>query len=104
MASYFSEDLLNSRYQSTKVHIVSQWLNMGAQRGEYYLQCPCYQDCYCTDWEEMPRIPLNFCMYPGEMDMFVVHQSFEQYGLIVRWHCIECERELSCGFPPLGTL
>ena len=103
MASYFSEDLLQQRYEEMRIYIIGQWISMGAIRGEYYLQCPCFHDCYCSDWDDMPRIPMNKCLYPGELDQFFVRQPFERYGVKVRWHCKECNREMSCGFPPLGT-
>ena len=103
MAAYFSDELISERYETTKNHIVTQWLNMGAREGGYYLQCPCRQDCYCVDWNQIPRISLNFCLYPGELDMFIVFRPLEQHGVKFNWHCVECSNEMSCGYPPHGT-
>ena len=103
MAAYFSEEYIQQRYEDMQKHIIGQWRSMGSIRGKYYLQCSCLRDCFCTDWEEMPRISLYKCLYPGELDNFFVKQPFAQYGLRVQWHCEECWSEMSCGFPPIGT-
>ena len=103
MAAYFSEQLLTQRYEATRSNIVTQWYHMGAREGDYYLQCPCNQDCYHVDWHEAPRLSLEFCLYPGELDQFIVYRPMEQYGVKFNWHCLECSNEISCGYPPHGT-
>ena len=103
MASYISTGCLNKRYEDMKRHIMTQWRNMGSVMGKYYIQCPCFLDCFCTDWEEMPRILLYRCLYVRELDQFYVEQPFARYGLHVQWHCEECVSEMACGYPPVGV-
>ena len=104
MAAYFTSELLDQRYTETANHILIEWMAMGSITGEYYLQYPCRIDCYCSEWDDVPRISLFRCLYPGELDQFFILQPFtDTYDFDVRWHCIECNSEMSCGFPPLGT-
>ena len=50
--------------------------------------------------EEVPRLRISTCHFPGELDYFFVAQPFsQQYGFRVRWHCNVCWAELSCGAP-----
>ena len=50
--------------------------------------------------DEVPRLRISACYFPGELDYFYVHQPFfEQYGFKVRWHCDECPAEMDCGMP-----
>ena len=66
----------------------------------FAIMCPCNIDCNCMPLDEVPRIRLSFCMYPGELDYFFTQQPFlNSYGTKVRWHCDECHGELDCGAP-----
>ena len=50
--------------------------------------------------DDVPRIYVPFCLYPGELDYFSAIQPFyQQYGFRLTWHCNECKQELACGFP-----
>ena len=66
----------------------------------YALVCPCDLNCGHMPEEEIPRIMLAQCYYPGEYDYFFVQQPFvETHKFKVRWHCDECHAELACGTP-----
>jgi len=66
----------------------------------YALQCPCTIDCGCMSPEEVPRIILSRCHYPGKLDYFFTQQPFfNTYNFKVRWHCDECHGELACRMP-----
>ena len=66
----------------------------------YTMMCPCDIDYGHMPVQEVPRLRLPTCHFPGEMDYFFVRQPFlQQYGFRVRWHCDECHREMSCGAP-----
>ena len=67
------------------------------------LLCPCNLNCGHMPQEEIPRIMLPECYYPGEYDFFFVQQPFfEAHKFKVRWHCDECHNELACGSPFLN--
>ena len=73
-------------------------------RPYYALMCPCDIDCRCMPFDEVPRVRLSFCLYPGEMDFFFTEDPFmSQHNFRVRWHCDECEAELACGTPFLHS-
>ena len=66
----------------------------------YALLCPCNIDCGHMPPQEVPRITLSRCHYPGELDYFFTQQPFfSAYKFKVRWHCDECHAELDCGTP-----
>ena len=66
----------------------------------YAIMCPYGIDCECMSEEEIPRLRVSSCHFPGELDYFVVVQPFqEQYGFRVTWYCLVCRGELSCGVP-----
>ena len=66
----------------------------------YVLLCPCNIDCGHMPPQEVPRITLSRCHYPGELDYFFTQQPFfSAYKFKVRWHCDECHAELDCGTP-----
>merc|ERR1712121_236611 len=61
----------------------------------YALVCPCNIDCGHMPPEEIPRIMLSGCYYPGEFDYFFVEQPFfETHKFKVRWHCDVSHNEL----------
>ena len=69
----------------------------------YALVCPCDINCGHMPPEEIPRIMLSGCYYPGEYDFFFVEQPFfETHKFKVRWHCDQCHNELCCGTPFLN--
>ena len=69
-------------------------------RAWYALMCPCNIDCKCMPLDEIPRVRLSFCLYPGEMDYFFTERPFlAQHNFQIRWHCDECHGELACGTP-----
>ena len=35
--------------------------------------CPCRIDCMCMPVNEVERVVLTFCLYPGELDFFLSH-------------------------------
>ena len=72
------------------------------QQGQtrYAMMCPSDIDCHHMPEEEVPRLRISRCYFPGELDYFFVTQPFLQlYGFQVRWHCDECNAEMSCGTP-----
>ena len=73
-----------ARREAATLDILRVWKTMQGANW-YSLQCPCKLDCGCMPEDEVPRIVLNFCMYPGEFDYFFVIQPFEAtYGFKVR--------------------
>ena len=90
---------IEARRNAASLDIIEEWQAMQGQEW-YGLQCPCRIDCGCMPEDEVPRIILANCMYPGELDYFFVTQPFQAtYGFKVRWHCDECHSELACGEP-----
>ena len=66
----------------------------------YAMVCPCDINCGHMPEDEIPRIMLSQCYYPGEYDYFFVKQPFfETHKFKVRWHCDECHAELCCATP-----
>ena len=50
----------------------------------YALICPNGNDCGCIPENEVPRIRISGCYFPGELDYFTVIQPFHQeYGFQV---------------------
>ena len=76
--------------------ILQEWQG----NSEVAILCPCRIDCMCMSLNDVERVVLTRCLYPGEMDYFFVNQPFEAtHGFRVRWHCDVCEAEMACGFP-----
>ena len=66
----------------------------------YAMMCPCDIDCHHMPEEEVPRLRIPRCYYPGELDYFFVTQPFlQQYGFKLRWYCDECHAAMACGTP-----
>ena len=90
-----------ARRNAASQDIIAQWQLTQGQEW-YAIQCPCRIDCGCMPEDEIPRLVLDKCMYPGELDYFFVTQPFQAtYNFKVRWHCDECHSELACGEPNL---
>ena len=66
----------------------------------YALQCKCGIDCLHMPFDEIPRIRLSFCLYPGEFDYYFTQNPFvPEYAFRLRWHCDTCTNEMGCGTP-----
>ena len=66
----------------------------------YAMICPCDLNCGHMPADEIPRIMLPQCYYPGEYDYYFVKQPFfKSHKFKVRWHCDECHAELCCATP-----
>ena len=92
---------IEARRNAASQEIIQEWqANQGKEW--YAIQCPCRIDCGCMPEDEIPRIILSNCMFPGEYDYYFVTQPFKAtYGFKVRWHCDECFEELCCGDPKI---
>ena len=90
---------IEARRNAASQEIIQEWqANQGKEW--YAIQCPCRIDCGCMPEDEIPRIILSNCMFPGEYDYYFVTQPFKAtYGFKVRWHCDECLEELCRGEP-----
>ena len=69
----------------------------------YVVVCPCNLPP-CPDMPEVrfPRLRVNRCFYPGELDYMMVNRPFLQdHGFEVTWLCLRssCGYEFSCGAP-----
>ena len=100
--AHLANEVIEQRREMISQFIVTMW---GVKQEEndanlYAIHCPCKIDCCHMSIDDVPRIYLPFCLYPGELDYFIVTQPFHQeYGFKLIWHCEQCEQELSCGFP-----
>ena len=100
--AHLANEVIEQRREMISQFIVTMW---GVKQQEndadvYAIHCPCKIDCCHMSIDDVPRIYIPFCLYPGELDYFFVTQPFHQeYGFKLIWHCEECEQELSCGFP-----
>ena len=84
--------------QEAMIDILLAWQPMqGAS--SYTLQCPCRNDCDCSNMFDKPRILLQECLYGGVLDFFIVVQPFLELGFYVSWYCNTCEEEMACGMP-----
>ena len=88
---------IEARRNASSQDIIETWQTIKGQEW-YALQCQCRIDCGCMPENEVPRIILSNCVYPGELDYFFVVQPFwVTYGFKLRWHCDSCHSELACG-------
>ena len=100
--AHLGAEVIEQRREMISQFIVTMW---GVKQEEndanlYAIHCPCKIDCCHMSIDDVPRIYIPFCLYPGELDYFIVTQPFHQeYGFKLIWHCEECEQELACGFP-----
>ena len=100
--AHLGAEVIEQRREMISQFIVTMW---GVKQQEndadvYAIHCPCKIDCCHMSIDDVPRIYIPFCLYPGELDYFIVTQPFHQeYGFKLIWHCEECEQELACGFP-----
>ena len=91
--------LIAQRRTQLYQELLALWQPLHGQEW-YALMCPCNIDCRCMPEEEVPRMKVDLCYYPGELDYFFVRQPFQQlYNFRVRWHCDECHSEMACGDP-----
>jgi len=90
---------IEARRNAASQDIIKEWqANQGFEL--YAIQCPCRIDCRCIPEDEIPRLILSNCLYPGECDYYFVTQPFKDtYGFKVMWHCDACHGELCCGEP-----
>ena len=101
--AHLSDQELNVRGNQLSQEMLTLW---ETQQGQdwYVMQCPCLIDCGHMPPDEIPRLRISFCPYPGEMDFFFMKQPFlQEFGFRVRWHCDEegCLAEQSCGTMPM---
>ena len=100
--AHLGAEVIEQRREMISQFIVTMW---GVKQQEndadvYAIHCPCKIDCCHMSIDDVPRIYIPFCLYPGELDYFIVTQPFHQeYGFKLIWHCEECKQELACGFP-----
>ena len=100
--AHLSNEVIDHRREIIYQFIVAMWEVTQEENDAdlYALHCPCYIDCFHMSIDDVPRIYVPFCLYPGELDFFIATQPFHQeYGFKLTWHCNECEQELACGFP-----
>ena len=98
------EHVIDSRREVIQETILDYW-ELNNDKEWYYLQCPCRPNCDHFNAEEIPRIILPYCFYPGELDYFMALQPYyELHNFRIAWICIHegCENEFACGFPPLS--
>ena len=75
--SHLSWSQIWERQTRARDHIVQQWEQVQGFEW-YWLKCNCVSGCNCVGEEEVPRLTLQECLYPGELDLMVVEQPFVQ--------------------------
>ena len=96
-AAIMNDEVLEERRATLSSEIITLWEDA---RGSnlYALLCPNGSNCPCLSEDEVPRLRISRCYFPGELDYFSVTQPFRQdYGFQVTWHCHVCLSEYSCG-------
>ena len=86
---------IQARREAAMKDILEEWQG----NESVAILCPCRIDCMCMPVNEVERVVLTFCLYPGELDFFYTQPFYATHGFRVRWHCDECEDEMACGFP-----
>ena len=90
---------IQARRQRVREEVLAAIEDLPA-RPWYALQCKCGIDCLCMPYDDVPRIRLSFCLYPGEFDYyFTENPFFPEYAFRLRWHCDTCTSEMGCGTP-----
>ena len=101
--SFLPESVIYQRRYDLTQEIVALYheLEDTLQNLEWYgLMCPCNIDCQHMPLDEVPRIRVAACYFPGELDYFFVKQPFvDTLGFKIRWHCDECHERIACGDP-----
>ena len=101
--SFLPESVIYQRRDNLTQEIVALYhdLEDSLQNLEWYgLMCPCNIDCNHMPLDEVPRIRVAACYFPGEMDYYFVDQPFlGTLGIKIRWHCDECHEPIACGDP-----
>ena len=100
-AQILADDQIIERRNVFSEEILTLWQELQGKQ-MYAIMCPNGVDCGCMAAEDIPRLRVTTCHFPGELDFFTVVQPFqEQHGFRVTWHCLVCQEELCCGFPNL---
>ena len=103
--SHLPMHIIESRREILYESILNFW-EINEKKDTYYIQCPWLRNCNHFSAEEIPRIILPFCYYPGELDYYIVTQPFlPSHNFRVTWICVleNCDNELACGFPPTSS-
>ena len=101
--AHFAPAVIEERRAKAHAEILARIEDLPV-RAWYALMCPCNIDCHCMPYDEVPRVRLSFCLYPGEMDYFFTERPFmAQHNFQIRWHCEDCPGELACGTPWLAA-
>ena len=77
----------------------------------YVIMCPCDSNpCGHMPEDQFPRLRIDKCYYPGELDYFMVKEPFmQQHKFRVTWICSKCFLAkhpgwFSCGAPGHAAL
>ena len=101
--AFLPESVIYQQRENLTKEIVALYHNLedSLQNLEWYgLMCPCNIDCNHMPLDEVPRIRVAACHFPGEMDYYFVDQPFlDTLGIKIRWHCDECHEPIACGDP-----
>ena len=62
---------IQARREAAMKDILEEWQG----NEEVAILCPCRIDCMCMPLNEVERVVLTFCLYPGELDFFC-HTTF----------------------------
>ena len=101
--AFLPDVVIYQRRQNLTKEIVALYHNLedSLQNLEWYgLMCPCNIDCNHMPLDEIPRLRVVACHFPGEMDYYFVEQPFlDTLGIKIRWHCFEFHEPIACGDP-----
>ena len=101
--AFLQELVIYQRRENLTKEIVALYHNLedSLQNLEWYgLMCLCNIDCNHMPLDEIPRLRVAACHFPGEMDYYFVEQPFlDTLGIKIRWHCDECHEAIACGSP-----
>ena len=70
--------------------------NPGHEGTIFYISCPHVTGCDCVGEDKIPKLEIELCLSPGELDYFGVIQPFMP-EFEVYWMCIHCGAEFCCG-------
>ena len=101
--AFLPDVVIHQRRRNLTREIVAlyHYLEDSLQNLEWYgLMCPCNIDCHHMPLDEIPRLRVAACYFPGEMDYYFVEQPFlDTLGIKICWHCDECQEAIACGSP-----
>ena len=71
--AHLADEVIEQRREMISQFIVTMW---GVKQEEndanlYAIHCPCKIDCCHMSIDDVPRIYIPFCLYPGELDYFL---------------------------------